>query len=65
MTARKTKTAKLVTLLESGREFNAVQLARRTGLKNVSATIDRLRNQQDYSIKTTVGSDGAVYRLGR
>ena len=64
MTARKTKTAKLVTLLESGREFNAVQLARRTGLKNVSATIDRLRNQ-DYNIRTVVTNEGAVYRLGR
>jgi hypothetical protein len=64
MTVRKTKTAKLVTILESGREYKAVQLARRTGLKNVSATIDRLRNQ-DYNIRTVVTNEGAVYRLGR
>jgi hypothetical protein len=45
MTKPKTKTEKLVTLLETGKVLTAAQIAKRTGLQNVSATVDRLRNQ--------------------
>ena len=41
----KTKTEKLLTILSDSREYRAVDLARRTGLKNVSSTVNRLRNQ--------------------
>lgn len=61
MTKRKTKTQKLLTILSSGKEFKAFSLARRTGLMNVSSTINRLRNQ-GFSIDTNYRKEGPVYR---
>ena len=40
-----TKTAKLVNALSSGENISVKALENRTGLANVRATVDRLRNQ--------------------
>ena len=52
MTKPLTKTQKLVNALESGQVLTSDQLAKRTGLKNVSATVDRLRQQGTYIYAT-------------
>ena len=59
MTKPLTKTQKLVNALESGQVLTSAQIENRTGLKNVSATINRLRDQGKF-ILTTENRKGEV-----
>ena len=60
------KTEKLLKALETGKNITAETLSRRTGLVNVSSTVDRLR-QEGYAIysnrKGTAGNKFQAYRL--
>lgn len=62
-----TKTEKLIRALEPGKNITAEALARKTGLVNVSATVDRLR-QEGFQIyrnrKGTTGNKYQAYRMG-
>jgi hypothetical protein len=60
------KTAKLVRALESGENISVKSLETRTGLANVRATVDRLRNQGlDICVNTRIvrGQRKSYYRL--
>jgi len=61
-----TKTEKLIRALENGKNYTAEQIARKTGLVNVSSTVDRLR-QEGYVIysnrKGTTGNKVQTYRM--
>lgn len=61
-----TKTEKLIRYLQDGRERTPDQIARKTGLVNVSSTVDRLR-QEGYVIynnrKGTTGNKYTAYRM--
>lgn len=61
-----TKTERLIRALESGRNLTAEQLEARSGLVNVSSTIDRLRNEGfPIFTNTKTDRDGYKYRAYR
>jgi hypothetical protein len=59
--ATKTKTERLLRVLETGKEVSATQIMKKTGLVNPSSTINRLRNQ-GLTVYTNKKSNGYVYR---
>ena len=66
MTIRLTKTEKLISALSKGKNMTADQLSRKTGLQNVSSTVDRLRQEGFviYSnLKGKKGSKTHYYRM--
>jgi hypothetical protein len=66
MTLRLTKTEKLISALATGKNQTSEQLARKSGLQNVSSTIDRLRVEgfKIYSnLKGKKGSKQHYYRM--
>lgn len=60
-----TKTEKLIAALESGKEKTSEQLAKRSGLINVSSTVHRLRNEGLPIYTNTKGSKGNKYQVYR
>lgn len=45
MTAKRSKTEKLLNLLSSGKPFTAEQITKKTGLQSPSSTVHRLREE--------------------
>ena len=65
MTARKTKVEKLLNLLSDGKNYRPETIARRTGLANVSAAVNSLREEGVKIYTNTRGRKGEKYRTYR